>query len=212
MKPIDFKERNFIIAENQKGVLPLPVYYDGGGVISCWQLSPEEMAEVQRTGVIYIRNVTHGQPLQPMLITGHKAKLLPIRPENIEENPKESQTATERATQLINQTEANEKPNDNPKETQKKGLGFDGISEEMSKAIVSMIVIFKEPESKFLAVVREIQRKCKMDMVDLSQFHDMGFVFRDIFFRQNVFNGIVDYKHFEEKFIQTANRIINDQI
>lgn len=57
------------------GCLDLPVFreVDENGstiLISCWQLSPEEMAEVARTGRIYLHIWGGQQP--PVYVNGHR--------------------------------------------------------------------------------------------------------------------------------------------
>jgi hypothetical protein len=47
----------------------LPVHFDGKDCISCWKLTPEELEEVAKTGVIWLY-VMGGQP--PVSITGIK--------------------------------------------------------------------------------------------------------------------------------------------
>lgn len=44
MKPIKFPETNYVYGNDQEGVEPLPVHkFDTGEVLSCWELSPEEI-------------------------------------------------------------------------------------------------------------------------------------------------------------------------
>jgi hypothetical protein len=69
MEPIKFKEQNVVYAENQKEYLPFPAYRDESGrVISCWKLSPEELEEVSKTGVIWLDILTFNQLLQPVML------------------------------------------------------------------------------------------------------------------------------------------------
>ena len=69
MTPVDFPQRNIRFADNQPEYMPLPACFiaDQGMVISCWKLSPEEIAEIQRTGVLWIKQLSFGHPLQPLL-------------------------------------------------------------------------------------------------------------------------------------------------
>jgi hypothetical protein len=48
---------------------PLPAHVDRevGSVTSCWKLKPAELAEIQRTGVLWISQLNFGEPLQPIL-------------------------------------------------------------------------------------------------------------------------------------------------
>lgn len=49
----------------------LPVFSNGNCCVSCWQLSSEEIAEVARTGKIYL-SVWFGQTQPPVLIGGEE--------------------------------------------------------------------------------------------------------------------------------------------
>lgn len=72
MKPIDFPGVNHVFAKDQPEYQPLPVMALGDrecSVISCWQLTEEERDEVARTGKLYIKVMTFGHPLQPILPT-----------------------------------------------------------------------------------------------------------------------------------------------
>lgn len=67
--PIDFPGANVVIAKDQPEYLPLPALVAGDGtVVSCWRLTPEELAEVQRTGCVYVGQLTFGEPLQPQWV------------------------------------------------------------------------------------------------------------------------------------------------
>lgn len=71
MKPIDFKQRNVIFAKNHPEYLPLPAWrgpIPECEVISCWKLSLWERIKLLFTGVIWLRQFTFGQPLQPQLL------------------------------------------------------------------------------------------------------------------------------------------------
>ena len=59
MKPVKFKQANDNLKAppgQEKEITSLPVYkpFDEQFLISCWQLSPEELAEVQRTGIVFM--------------------------------------------------------------------------------------------------------------------------------------------------------------
>lgn len=62
-KPVKFFGQNTTINPhpNDEGkVLPLPAHIAPGGVIiACWELSPEELKEVARTGKIFLE--MHGR-------------------------------------------------------------------------------------------------------------------------------------------------------
>lgn len=71
MEAVKFPQVNVIMGADQPGVRPLPVHKDGdteGTVTACYQLTPDELAEVQRTGKIWIQIWTYGGLLQPQLL------------------------------------------------------------------------------------------------------------------------------------------------
>lgn len=49
-------------------ILPLPVYRADSEIISCWELSEEERAEVARTGLVWVS--ISGQKVAPFLVSG----------------------------------------------------------------------------------------------------------------------------------------------
>ena len=71
MKPIKFPGHNVEFAKNQPQYLPLPAKYDrndpNGAVTTQWELTPQEMAFVIKTGTIFITVLTFHNPLQPIL-------------------------------------------------------------------------------------------------------------------------------------------------
>lgn len=70
MKPIDFPEANTTFAANQPQYIPLPAYTDDEGrAISCWELTPEERQKIAETGILWLHQLTFGEPLQPILPT-----------------------------------------------------------------------------------------------------------------------------------------------
>lgn len=81
MKPIATETTNLILKGNDDGVADLPVTcieFEGGivGVESCWQLSPEEIEEVVRTGKVYFLCLDHTHP--PISINVVPTKLEPL--------------------------------------------------------------------------------------------------------------------------------------
>jgi hypothetical protein len=64
MQPVKFNHANATFAKNQKGFLPLPAYTDGVLVISCWSMSWRERFVALFHGRLWIRQLTHGAPLQ----------------------------------------------------------------------------------------------------------------------------------------------------
>lgn len=84
MEAVEFEGVDLRIAEDQPEYNTLPakivdVPLDMSpnsptvpGLIFCMKLSPEELAEVNRTGVIWHTVLTFGQPLQPQLMTAER--------------------------------------------------------------------------------------------------------------------------------------------
>lgn len=94
MKPVHFKEANVVFAADQPEYQPLPAFVGGDAnrtVVTCWKLSPEELAEVQRTGMIWLMQMTFGQPLQPQLPLVEK----PLKSEPVEEEKEEEKEVKE---------------------------------------------------------------------------------------------------------------------
>jgi hypothetical protein len=80
MTPIEFKGQNVIFAKDQPEYQPLPALViegNEGEVISCWQLTDEELERLNKTKCIYLSQLcfTHIDkdgnqrlnPLQPIL-------------------------------------------------------------------------------------------------------------------------------------------------
>jgi hypothetical protein len=69
MRPITFAEQTGILAENQPEYLPLPVHIDNEDniVTSCWELTDDEIATINKTKKLWIQILTFGQVLQPQL-------------------------------------------------------------------------------------------------------------------------------------------------
>jgi hypothetical protein len=87
MKPIEFKEVNKVFAKDQPEYNPLPCFHKDskeGDVVSCWQLSDEELQKVNRTKVIWLSLWSFNKPLTPSLITVNKTDVIDC----IEEQPK----------------------------------------------------------------------------------------------------------------------------
>lgn len=73
MKTIEFEEVNVRYAENQPEYETLPAFRhpddEQGCVISCWQFEQNELAKVQKTGVVWMHVLTFNKPLQPLLLS-----------------------------------------------------------------------------------------------------------------------------------------------
>lgn len=67
MDPIKFEGQNVTFAENQEEYRPLPAHRDPDGVVTtCWEFTPEELAELNKTGKLWIQQLTFKQALQPI--------------------------------------------------------------------------------------------------------------------------------------------------
>lgn len=75
MEPTNFEESDVVFGENQPEYLPLPAKLGNrkvGEIHTCWKLSPEELQEIQKTGVIWVSILTFKQPLQPISLSTEK--------------------------------------------------------------------------------------------------------------------------------------------
>tara|TARA_R110002020_G_scaffold475112_1_gene708608 strand:+ start:4485 stop:4745 length:261 start_codon:yes stop_codon:yes gene_type:complete len=69
MKPVSFKGQNVVFAKDQPEYQPLPALkMPDGEVITCWELSDQEIEDVTKTKRIYLQQLTFNQPLQPVII------------------------------------------------------------------------------------------------------------------------------------------------
>lgn len=70
MKPVEFDGWNAEIAKDQKEYLTLPAHIaKDGEVVSCWELSDEEIEEIKKTKRIYLGISTFNKPLQPQRLS-----------------------------------------------------------------------------------------------------------------------------------------------
>jgi hypothetical protein len=71
MTPTNFEGQNVVYAEDQPEYLPLPALQLGdehGSVITCWEMTDEELQEVIKNKKIYLSVMTFNQPLQPVSV------------------------------------------------------------------------------------------------------------------------------------------------
>ena len=77
--PLHFSEANFVLgppAEFEDEVIPLPVRRDPEGkLVSCWSVTAEEIAEICRTGKVWL-SVWSGLTQPPVYVTGHRHEVL----------------------------------------------------------------------------------------------------------------------------------------
>lgn len=67
MQPVEFEGQNIVFGKNQPEYQPLPAHVniETGLVISCWELSEQEVEIILKTKRIYFGSMTFGDPLQP---------------------------------------------------------------------------------------------------------------------------------------------------
>lgn len=73
MKPVKFNGCNVVYAADQPEYQPLPAMKipedPQGLIVTKWELSPEELEEINKTGSIHLSVLTFNNPLQPVLLT-----------------------------------------------------------------------------------------------------------------------------------------------
>lgn len=73
MRPIKFPQQTHTLAENQPQYEPLPVHIDttdpATPMTCCFQLSPEELAEINATGQLWYAQLTFGEAFQPVRLS-----------------------------------------------------------------------------------------------------------------------------------------------
>lgn len=90
MKPIEFPGTNCVYGKDQDNVEPLPVHkFDTGEVLSCWELSPDEIEKVHQTGCIWLIVHTFNTSLPPVFITANKNDIIV---ENNDLNPQDKES------------------------------------------------------------------------------------------------------------------------
>lgn len=69
-----------IIAEHQDEYqnLPAVITHHGNVILSRWQLTDEELAEVIKTKSVFVYVVTFGLMLQPLLLSVHEDEILEL--------------------------------------------------------------------------------------------------------------------------------------
>lgn len=68
MTPTQFPQSNMVIAKDQPEYIPLPACLtDTGVVISCWVLSKEEVNQIAASQLLWLKQLTFGQPVQPLV-------------------------------------------------------------------------------------------------------------------------------------------------
>lgn len=75
MEPVIFEAANVVFGANQPEYKPLPAESRGGKsgeILTCWELSPDELKRIQETGKIWLVVLTFGQPMQPVHLSVEK--------------------------------------------------------------------------------------------------------------------------------------------
>lgn len=67
MAPIEFRGVNVTYAKDQSEYLPLPVMkLQDGTVISCWEVTDEDLERIIKERKVYVAQLTFNTPLQPL--------------------------------------------------------------------------------------------------------------------------------------------------
>ena len=68
MKPIEFEGHNVVFGKDQPEYLPLPALRtDDGTVITCWELTDDEIYEIVTKKKLWLQQLTFNKSLQPLL-------------------------------------------------------------------------------------------------------------------------------------------------
>ena len=76
-RPIDFPEANLRLLPpegHEDSVIAMSAFRDAGVVVSCWQLSAEDLRRIAETGEIWLSVQGHTAP--PVFITGLKEDVI----------------------------------------------------------------------------------------------------------------------------------------
>jgi len=78
MEAVEFEYSNVVYGKGQE-YKELPAFKDDNGmVVTCWQLTDEELAEVKKTGKIYLSQLTFNQALQPVRMVTDPSELIDL--------------------------------------------------------------------------------------------------------------------------------------
>lgn len=70
MTPKTFKGHNIVFGKDQPEYQPLPALrLHDGQVITCWELTDEELQDVIKNKCIYVQQMTFNHPLQPIYVS-----------------------------------------------------------------------------------------------------------------------------------------------
>jgi len=83
MKAVEFKEQNIVFAKDQKEYESLPAHAQNTGMItSCFELTEEELKEIQKNQTLFITRLTFKGPVQPIKVNVIKPKF-PVDHKNL---------------------------------------------------------------------------------------------------------------------------------
>lgn len=70
MKPVELKGQNVVYGKDQEQFLPLPAckLEERGEVITCWEMTDEELEEIKKTKRVYLSQLTFNRPLQALKV------------------------------------------------------------------------------------------------------------------------------------------------
>ena len=72
LKATDFDHANVLLGKGQNEYNAIPAYLDETTsqqrLVVCWELTPEQLGDIARSGVLWHSVLTFGAPFQPMLI------------------------------------------------------------------------------------------------------------------------------------------------
>jgi hypothetical protein len=77
-QPVRFREANLILGPpegSEDAVVPMPVRRLEGNLVSCWRMSPAELAEIQRTGCVWL-SVWGRETQPPVYVAAFKQEVI----------------------------------------------------------------------------------------------------------------------------------------
>ena len=76
MKPIEFEGADMVFGKNQPEYMPLPAkQIDDKTIMTCWELSDEDILLINSSKKIWLGIMTFGKPLQPVLLTASRTDI-----------------------------------------------------------------------------------------------------------------------------------------
>ena len=183
MNPIKFPEANVTFAENQPEYLPLPAHKtEDGQVITCWELSPEEIEEINKNKRLWLIVHTFNNPLQPLFLTTQESVFVPAEksnePENLTKNPNE--------TQSITQTEPKNEYN----------LSELGISDKFQEKIIELCLKNPITVLEFISIAKKVKESNVFTIGDLSFLQEKGVFKKGILLNERVKQGKLNFNDF----------------